>query len=191
MFSIIKPEDFGKTISKSEAGVWDVKFDTEQMYNSEQGLHLKNPVLKSVRAKEIVSGSLKGNVLEYTKMDSSKLTVDLTPIVPKNTNDKFLKTVTYDRDNTKLVFTVGSKTEDKMVYRTNVSDLLTVSTDGAIQGKGNSSQPLTVKVKPSSDIKVTDDGITFSGSLELEDSFGKSIGYLVSMPPASEGRDTQ
>ena len=181
MNNIIKPENFGDTVSRGHitADKWDVKFDKEHFWSDANGMHLKDSVLKPIRDKGIVSGSLNGNTLELVKADGTKITTDLSLIVPENTNDTFLKSVTYDSTTAELVFTVGSQTEDKATYRTNVSNLLPVVSEGVIEGNGTTAHPLVLKVDANSGITVTEDGISFSGSIELEDIFGESLGYLV------------
>lgn len=181
MNNIIKPENFGATVSKGHvsADKWDVKFDKDHFWVDANGMHLRDSVLKPIRDKGIASGDLNSKALEFTRVDGTKVTIDLSLIIPESTTDTFLKSVEYDNATTELVFTVGSETENKGTYRVNVSDLLPVASEGVIEGNGTTAHPLVLKVDAGSGITVTEDGVSFSGSIELEDSFGESIGYLV------------
>lgn len=179
--NVITPTNLGKTIVKDslDENKWDVVIDPKYFTLTDNGIVLADAILKPIKDKSIVSGNLNGNTLELVKEDGTKITTDLSFIVPENATDTFLKSVEYDGATTELVFTVGSETENKGTYRVNVSDLLPVASEGVIRGNGTSAHPLVLKADPESGITVTEDGVSFTGSIELEDSFGESLGYLV------------
>lgn len=184
--NVITPTNLGKTIIRGavDANKWDIKYDSEHFEFVEgKGLHLKDSVLQPLKDAEINSGELVGSNLQLSKVDGSKVTIPLANLVPAAKADKFLKAVSYDSINKKLVFTVGNDVDATTeTAEVSVADLLPIVTGNGLEGDGTTLNPVKIKTPTNSGLKVDATGITFDKDvlIELTDGTGDvSLGYII------------
>jgi hypothetical protein len=187
---VITPDNLGKTIALGalDPKKWDVKYDPDHFEFVEgKGFHLKDEVLKPLKDAGISSGALVGSNLELTKADGTKITVAMSDLVPAAKADKFLKAVSYDSANKKLVFKIGNdQTDAEDTVEVSVSDLLPVVVGAGLEGDGTSANPIKLKTPTNGVLKATTDGLAFDTDklIELVDGTGEvSLGYII--PKAS------
>lgn len=182
---VIIPENFGATIVKGALAEnkWDVKIDPTHFESTTTGIKLKDSVLAPLKNAGIESGALNGSNLELTKVDGTKITVPLANLVPAAKADKFLKAVSYDNANKKLVFNVGNdQTAEVDTVEVSVADLLPVAVGNGLEGDGTSTNPIKLKTPANGVLKATADGLAFDTSklVELTDGTGEvSLGYII------------
>lgn len=184
--NVIIPTNLGKTIIRGavDANKWDIKYDPEHFEFVEgKGLHLKDSVLQPLKDADITTGELVGSNLQLNKVDGSKVTIPLANLVPAAKADKFLKAVSYDNANKKLVFTVGNDLDATTeTVEVSVADLLPIVTGNGLQGDGTTANPVSIKTPTNSGLKVDTNGITFDKDklVELVDGTGDiSLGYVI------------
>lgn len=184
--NVITPTNLGKTIIRGavDANKWDIKYDPEHFEFVEgKGLHLKDSVLQPLKDADINTGELVGSNLQLTKVDGSKVTIPLANLVPAAKADKFLKAVSYDNANKKLVFTVGNDLDAATeTTEVSVADLLPIVTGNGLEGDGTTANPVKIKTPTNSGLKVDATGITFDKDvlIELTDGTGDvSLGYII------------
>lgn len=183
---VITPDNLGKSIvlGALDPKKWDVKYDPDHFtFEEGKGLHLKPSVLQPLKDADVASGALVGSNLELVKNDGSKIVIPVGNLVPAAKADKFLKSVTYNQDTKKLVFTVGddSNTANESI-EVSVADLLPVVTGNGLQGDGTTANPVSIKTPANSGLKVDANGIAFDKDalVELVDGNGDvSLGYII------------
>ena len=184
---VITPSNFGTTIVKGALAEnkWDVKIDSTHFESTAAGIKLKDSVLEPLKNAGIESGALNGSNLELTKADGNKITVPLANLVPAAKADKFLKAVSYDSANKKLVFNVGNdQTTEVDTVEVSVADLLPVSVGNGLEGDGTAANPIKLKIPTGANsvFKATATGLDFDTSklIELTDGTGEtSLGFII------------
>lgn len=199
--SVVAPSNMGKTLvlGAIEADKYDVKLETTQFTVAEDGtVKLHDDVVADL-SKYIASGAVNGSNLELTREDGSKVTIDVSTLVPMVKADRFLKEVTYNAADKKLVFTVASfdgteESDTPTVLEVAVGDLLPVVAGDGLEGDGTTANPL--KIKTSTDnanpIVVDENGVTLDQTklkafaketrdVELQDVAGNVLGYAYSV----------
>lgn len=183
---VITPDNLGKTIARGalDSKKWDVKYDPAHFEFVEgKGIHLKDDVLKPLRDAGIEDGNLVGSNLEFTKVDGDKIIIPLANLIPAAKADRFLKGITYDNTNKKLVFTVGNDLDDTTTTaEVSVADLLPVVVGHGLEGDGTTANPIKLKTPANGVFKATAAGLGFDTDklVELTDGTGEeSLGYII------------
>lgn len=197
--TVITPVNIGKTIKLGaiEQNKFDVQLKaTDFTVETDGSVKLADAVRADLN-KYLKSGAVNGGDLVLTLNDDSTVTVDVSSLVPQVKKDRFLKSVSYNETDKKLVFTVGSTEEGASKDTTlevAVSDLLPVVAGNGLDGNGTTASPL--KVKTSADavnpIVVDENGVTLDQTklkafaketrdVELQDVAGNVLGYAYSV----------
>lgn len=185
--SAVNKDSLGKTIKldAEESGKYDVNVDKNYFTIGSNGeIQLKDAVLSPLRNADIKSGSLVGSNLELVKNDESKISIPLAALVPPAKADQFLKAVSYDSVNKKLVFTVGNDlNENTNKVEVSVADLLPIVSGNGLEGDGSTNNPVRIKIKSGQPFKVTSEGFELDKNsdnlVQLTDGTGKVVlGYI-------------
>lgn len=197
--TVITPVNIGKTIKLGaiEQNKFDVQLKATDFEVEENGAIKLADAVRADLNKYLKSGAVNGGNMLLTLNDDSTVTIDVSSLVPHVKKDRFLKTVTYNQTDKKLVFTVGSTEEGEAKDATlevAVSDLLPVVAGNGLDGNGTAASPL--KVKTSADaanpIVVDANGVTLDQAklkafaketrdIELQDVAGNTIAYAYSV----------
>lgn len=197
--TVITPVNIGKTIKLGaiEQNKFDVQLKATDFKVEENGAIKLADAVRADLNKYLKSGAVNGGDMLLTLNDDSTVTIDVSSLVPHVKKDRFLKTVTYNQTDKKLVFTVGSTEEGEAKDATlevAVSDLLPVVAGNGLEGNGTAASPL--KVKTSADaanpIVVDANGVTLDQAklkafaketrdIELQDVAGNTIAYVYSV----------
>lgn len=197
--TVITPVNIGKTIKLGaiEQNKFDVQLKATDFEVEENGAIKLADAVRADLNKYLKSGAVNGGNMLLTLNDDSTVTIDVSSLVPHVKKDRFLKTVTYNQTDKKLVFTVGSTEEGEAKDATlevAVSDLLPVVAGNGLEGNGTAANPL--KVKTSADaanpIVVDANGVTLDQAklkafaketrdIELQDVAGNTIAYAYSV----------
>lgn len=186
-FKVITPDNLGKTITQdsTEANKFNVKYDPDHFeWKDNKGIHLKDSVLQPLKDADIKEISLNSSNLELTKNNNTKLKVSLANLVPASKADKFLKDVTYNSSQKKLVFTVGNEVNSETtLLEVAIADLMPVSVSNGLEGKGTTADPIKIKLPTNNSLlKVENTGLSIDKTklVELTDATGNtSLGYLI------------
>lgn len=197
--TVITPVNIGKTIKLGaiEQNKFDVQLNATDFKVEENGAIKLADAVRADLNKFLKSGAVNGGNMLLTLNDDSTVTIDVSSLVPHVKKDRFLKTVTYNQTDKKLVFTVGSTEEGEAKDATlevAVSDLLPVVAGNGLEGNGTAASPL--KVNTSADaanpIVVDANGVTLDQAklkafaketrdIELQDVAGNTIAYAYSV----------
>lgn len=197
--TVITPVNIGKTIKLGaiEQNKFDVQLKATDFKVEENGAIKLADAVRADLNKYLKSGAVNGGDMLLTLNDDSTVTIDVSSLVPHVKKDRFLKTVTYNQTDKKLLFTVGSTEEGEAKDATlevAVSDLLPVVAGNGLAGNGTAASPL--KVKTSADaanpIVVDANGVTLDQAklkafaketrdIELQDVAGNTIAYAYSV----------
>lgn len=145
---------------------------------------------KLIKTKKGISDvRLSGSNLVVVLQDNSSFTVPLSSLIPAAKADKFLKTVSYNSNTKKLVFTVGNDLNATTeTVEVSVADFLPVVAGNGLQGNGTTEQPLQLKLDTSGSnalttstngLKLDANQLKPVATVQLVDVFGESIGYAL------------
>lgn len=197
--TVITPVNIGKTIKLGaiEQNKFDVQLKATDFEVEENGAIKLADAVRADLNKYLKSGAVNGGDMLLTLNDDSTVTIDVSSLVPHVKKDRFLKTVTYNQTDKKLVFTVGSTEEGEAKDATlevAVSDLLPVVAGNGLEGNGTAASPLKVKTSADAEnpIVVDANGVTLDQAklkafaketrdIELQDVAGNTIAYAYSV----------
>lgn len=145
---------------------------------------------KQIKVKKgLKSAVLTGSTLNITTLDDAVIAVPLAGLIPAAKADKFLKTVSYNSNTKKLVFTVGNDLNATTeTVEVSVADFLPVVAGNGLQGNGTTEQPLQLKLDTSGSnalttstngLKLDANQLKPVATVQLVDVFGESIGYAL------------
>lgn len=197
--TVITPVNIGKTIKLGaiEQNKFDVQLKATDFEVEENGAIKLADAVRADLNKYLKSGAVNDGNMLLTLNDDSTVTIDVSSLVPHVKKDRFLKTVTYNQTDKKLVFTVGSTEEGEVKDATlevAVSDLLPVVAGNGLEGNGTAASPLKVKTSADAEnpIVVDANGVTLDQAklkafaketrdIELQDVAGNTIAYAYSV----------